>query len=234
MAARSRNPVSGIFDGFVRWLDRIAEDGLIRMFWQWLTAVFGRRMVARKLIAGEEVISVALHSWVAYVVPVLIGLGGILIGVFWLWRVPVNAAWFAIAVVLGILGYSFYKILYVARDRFVITDSRVFRVWGVFSLAEAEMEIVRVLDITVKRPWYLRLVGSSHLILENAAQAQGLREIHLIPRASERAIAIHRRRRKMMGLAGDEDSATPPQDTKKTPPSEHRRRPRPVTARRSR
>lgn len=220
-------------DGVVRWLDRIAEDGLIRVFWRWITTMFGRRMVARKLIAGEEVISVALHSWIAYVVPVLIGVVGLVIGVVLLPQVPVDAAWFAIAVVLGILGYSFYKVLEVARDRFVITDSRVFRVWGVFSLREAEMEIVRVLDITVDRPWYLRLVGSGNLVLENAAQEQGLRRIWLIPRAPERAMAIHRRRRKMMGLMGDEDSGTEPQGSK-LPRSQHPRKPRPVTARRHR
>lgn len=228
--ARSRpTPI----DGVVRWLDRIAEDGLIRVFWRWLTAMFGRRLVSRKLIAGEEVISVALHSWIAYVVPVLICLAGVVLGIVWLPRVPVDYAWFALLVVFGILGYGFYKVLGVARDRFVITDSRVFRVWGVFSLHEAEMEIVRVLDITVQRPWYLRLVGSGNLVLENAAQEQGLREIHLIPRPAERAMAIHRRRRKMMGLMGDEDSGTEPIETK-VPRAQHPRRPRPVTARRRR
>lgn len=230
MARSRQTPI----DSFLRWLDRIAEDGLVRMFWRWLTAMFGRRMVARKLIAGEEIISIALHSWVAYVVPVLICLVGVVLGIVWLPRVPVDYAWFAILVVFGIIGYGFYKVLEVARDRFVITDSRVFRVWGVFSLHEAEMEIVRVLDITVERPWYLRLVGSGNLVLENAAQEQGLREIHLIPRAPERAQAIHRRRRQMMGLMGDEDSATEPVEPKKVPPSQHPRRPRPVTARRHR
>jgi uncharacterized membrane protein YdbT with pleckstrin-like domain len=222
-----------MIDAFLRWLDRIAEDGLLRMFFRWVTAIFGRRMVARKLIAGEEVLSVALHSWIAYVVPVLIGVAGLVLGIIWLPRVPVSSAWFAIAIVFGILGYSFYKILEVARDRFVITDSRVFRVWGVFSLKEAEMEIVRVLDITVDRPWHLRLVGSGNLVLENAAQEQGLREINLIPRASERAIAIHRRRRRMMGLQGDEESGTEPVE-RKVPRSQHPRKPRRVSARRTR
>ena len=222
-----------MIDAFLRWLDRIAEDGPLRMFFRWITAMFGRRMVARKLIAGEEVLSVALHSWIAYVVPVLIGIVGLILGIVWLPRAPVSTAWFSIAVVVGILGYSFYKIVDVARDRFVITDSRVFRVWGVFSLKEAEMEIVRVLDITVDRPWYLRLVGSGNLVLENAAQEQGLREIKLIPRASERAIAIHRRRRRMMGLLGDDESGTEPSESS-VPRSQHPRRPRPVSARRYR
>jgi uncharacterized membrane protein YdbT with pleckstrin-like domain len=243
------NPFRGISDGFLRWLDRIAEDGLVRMFWRWLTAMFGRRMVAKKLLSGEEVISQALHSWVAYVYPaththekippaivrspVLVTLLGIPLLVLGLPRMPVDQAWAAIVIVLAVFAWAFYWALDVARDRFVITDSRVFRVWGVFSLHEAEMEIVRVLDITVEKPWYLRLVGSGHLILENAAQEQGLREIHLIPQASERAMAIHRRRRKMLGLLGDEDSATDAQD-KPVPRSQHPRKPRPVTARWSR
>ena len=231
MAAKSRGASEGPVGGVVRWMDRIAEDGLPRMAWRWLTTIFGRRLVSRKLVHGEDVIAVALHSWIAYVVPVLIGLVGLVLGVLWLPRVPVNAAWFAIVVVFGILAYSFYRILLIARDRFVITDSRVFRVWGVFSLHEAEMEIVRVLDITVDRPWYLRLVGSGNLELENAAQEQGLKRIWLVPRASQLAIAIHRRRRQMMGLLGDEESETPPP---KVPPSAHPRKPRPVTARRRR
>ncbi len=230
MARAPRNPFGGLVDGFVRWLDRIAEDGLLRLLWRWSTSWFGRTRVTRKLVAGENVIAHVLHSWIAYVVPVLICLAGVALGVLWLPRVSVDAAWFPIAVVIGILGYGFYKVLAVARDRFVITDSRVFRVWGVFSLGEAEMEIVRVLDVTVNRPWYLRLVGSGHLVLENAAQEQGLREIKYIPRANELAVAIHRRRRQMMGLMGDEDSGTEPTEPK-TPRSQHPRKPRPVTAR---
>lgn len=218
----------------LRWLDRIAEDGLRRMFWRWFTAMFGRRLVARKLIASEEVLSVALHSWVAYVKPGLILLAGVVFGLLWLWWSPVDTLWFPLLATLAVLGYGFLKVLEVARDRFVITDSRVFRVWGVFSLNEAEMEIVRVLDITVEHPWYLRLSRSGNLVLENAAQEQGLRRIELIPQASERAMVIHRRRRKMLGLLGDEDSATQPEpegEQRKVPPAQHPRRPRPVTAR---
>lgn len=233
MSPAPANPFSGLADGFLRWLDRIAEDGLLRMVWRWVTSWFGRGRVTRKLVAGEHVIAMVKHSWIAYVVPWLICLGGLVLAVVWLPRVSVDVAWFPIAVVTGVLSYGFYKMLEVARDRFVITDSRVFRVWGVFSLQEAEMEIVRVLDVTVNRPWYLRLVGSGHLILENAAQAQGLREIHFIPRADDLAVAIHRRRREMMGLTGDEDSSTEPQQQRR-PRSQHLRKPRPVTARRSR
>ena len=228
------NPFGGVVDGFLRWLDRIAEDGLRRMVWRWFTALFGRRLIDRKLIDGEQVLSIAMHSWVAYIKPGAILFGGVVFGGLWVWFSPVDTFWFPLFVVLGVLGYGFYKVLEVARDRFVITDSRVFRVWGVFSLNEAEMEIVRVLDITVDQPWHLRMVGSGNLVLENAAQEQGLREINLIPQSSERAMVIHRRRRTMLGLAGDDDSGTLPTEPEREPPPppiQHRRKPRPVTAR---
>jgi hypothetical protein len=228
------NLFSGVVDGFLRWLDRIAEDGLRRMVWKWFTALFGRRLVTRKLIDDEEVLSIAMHSWVAYVIPGAIMFGGVVFGGLWLWFSPVDTFWFPLFATLGVLLYGFYKVLEIARDRFVITDSRVFRVWGVFSLNEAEMEIVRVLDITVEQPWYLRMSRSGNLVLENAAQEQGLRKINLIPQTSERARVIHRRRRKMLGLMGDDDSGsapTAPEPEPKPPPAVHSRKPRPVTAR---
>lgn len=227
------NLFGGATDGFLRWLDRIAEDGLHRMFWRWFTAMFGRRLVVRKLIDDEEVLSHARHHWVAYIKPVAILLAGVIFGLLWLWWSPIDTLGFPLLVMLGVLGYGFFKLLAVARDRFVITDSRVFRVWGVFSIQEAEMEIVRVLDITVEQPWNLRMVGAGNLVLENAAQEQGLRRIELIPQTSQRARVIHRRRRQMLGLLGDEDSGSlpEPEEPPKRPRSEHPRRPRPVTAR---
>jgi hypothetical protein len=52
-----------------------------------------------------------------------------------------------------------------------------------------------VLDITVDRPWWLRPFKSGHLVLENAAQLQGLREIRYVPRPEDLAREIHRLRR---------------------------------------
>jgi len=227
-----REVLGGITDRSVRWLDRIAEDGLGRLVWWRAKGWFGHRMVARKLVPGERVIAEVQHSNVIYIVPVLLGLLGLFLAVRWLPFVSADSAWFAIAIVVGILLYAFYRALLISRDRFVITDSRVFRVWGVFTLNEAEMEIVRVLDITVVRPWYLRLFGAGHVILENAAQEQGLRDIHLVPDPQTIALAIHRRRRQMMGLGGDADSDNPPPVTRPRRRADHPRRPGPITARR--
>lgn len=228
-----REIVSGVSDRTVRWLDRVAEDGVVRLGWWRVRSWFGHKMVARKLIPGERVIAEVKHSGLLYAVPVLLGALGLFLAVRWLPFISADSAWFGIAVVVGLLGYAFYRFLSINRDRFVITDSRVFRVWGVFSLQEAEMEIVRVLDITVVRHWYLRPFGTGHVILENAAQEQGLRDIHFVPDPQKIALAIHRRRRQMMGLGGDEETATPAQTTsRRRRRADHPRSPGPITARR--
>ena len=227
-----REVLAGFADRSVRWLDRIAEDGLVRLFWWRIKGWFGHRMVARKLVPGERVIAEVKHSPILYAVPIAIGLVGLILAVRWLPFVSADSAWIAITIVLGILLFAFYRTLLISRDRFVITDSRVFRVWGVFTLNEAEMEIVRVLDITVVRPWYLRPFGAGHVVLENAAQEQGLRDIHYVPDPQTIALAIHRRRRQMMGLGGDVDSDNPPPVTRpRRRRADHPRRPGPTTAR---
>jgi Bacterial PH domain len=226
-------------DSFVGWLNRIAEDGLLRMFWWRVKGLFGHRMVARKLIPGERVISEVMHAPILYIVPILIALVGLFLLVRWLPFVSADNAAFPLLLILGIFGYAFYRFLKIRRDRFVVTDSRVFRVWGVFTLNEAEMEIVRVLDITVQRPWYLRPLGTGHVILENAAQEQGLREIRIVPNPELIAIDIHRRRRQMMGLGmGDDEGGGVGGGTPSAPRSGRRRRrpdhprsPGPITAR---
>ncbi len=228
-----REVLAGLADRSVRWLDRIAEDGLVRLFWWRIKGWFGHRMVARKLVPGERVIAEVKHSRILYGVPIAIGLVGLILAVRWLPFVSADSAWIAIAIVLGILLFAFYRSLLISRDRFVITDSRVFRVWGVFTLNEAEMEIVRVLDITVVRPWFLRPFAAGHVVLENAAQEQGLRDIHFVPDPQTIALAIHRRRRQMMGLGGDADSDNPPPMTRpRRRRADHPRRSGPTTARR--
>lgn len=223
-----RRLMGSVIDRFVRWLDRIAEDGVLRMMGTRVRTWFGARIVSRKLVMGEVVIAQVRHSGILFVPPVLVGLLGVLLAIRWLPFVSAEAAFFAVAVVVGLLGFGFFRFMWVARDRFVVTDSRVFRVWGLFTLNEAEMEIVRLLDITVIRPWWLRPFGSGHMVLENAAQQQGIRDIRYVPQPEEIARLIHRRRRDMSGLGPNLG------ETKKKNPRrpDHPRIPGPVSARR--
>lgn len=223
-----RDVLDGLTDRFVRWLDRVAEDGLARLLWWRVKSWFGHRMVARKLVAGEQIIAEVPHSWILHVPPVSLGLVGIFLAVVWVPFVPASIAWFAILIVVSLIGYAFFRTLYVARDRFVVTDSRVFRVWGLFSLREAEMEIVRLLDVTVLRPWYLRPFNSGHLVLENAAQQQGIRDIQYVPRPEGLARVIHKRRREMTGAGPQPPAKKKPNPRRPDHPATNR----PVTARR--
>lgn len=224
-----RRAVDGLTDGFVRWLDRVAEDGLVRLFWRNFTSWFGHRLVKRKLVAGEEIVAECKHSLILYALPALATLGAVIMLVLTPFT-PARVAWLPLATAVGLLGYALIRSLYIARDRFVVTDSRVFRVWGLFSLNEAEMEIVRLLDVTVVRPWWLRPFFSGHMVLENAAQEQGLREIHYIPRPADVARVIHALRREMTGASSSGEEESEPKKNPRRP--DHPRSPGPATARR--
>ena len=78
----------------------------------------------------------------------------------------------AAATVIGV--QAGWKILDEHRDRFVITDQRVFRVHGTFSVQRASVPLGRILDITVKRPLIGRMLNYGHFVFESAAQVQGL------------------------------------------------------------
>lgn len=186
----------------VSWLDQIAEDGLVFIGVRRVRRWFGHGRVQAKLLPGEDRRWEVMHSGIYYFRGVVALLIGVFLLVRWVPFVSVQAVWFAGAITAVFIGYGFYRILWVARDRFVITDSRVFRVWGVESLHEAEMEIGRVLDITVERSWWLRPFKSGHLVLENAAQQQGLREIRYVPHPEDLAREIHRLRREATARAG--------------------------------
>ncbi len=78
------------------------------------------------------------------------------------------------------------------RDVFVVTNMRVFRATGVFSVRIATMPITRILDITVEKPLLGRMLGYGHFIFESAAQAQGLRHIRYIGDPDARDLTIQR------------------------------------------
>ncbi|MEH3033412.1 MAG: PH domain-containing protein [Aeromicrobium erythreum] len=90
---------------------------------------------------------------------------------------PIQLGWFFLVAGLVLGGHAVYVVARESRDVFVITDMRVFRASGVFSVRIATMPITRILDITVEKPLLGRLLGYGHFVFESAAQAQGLRDI---------------------------------------------------------
>ena len=69
---------------------------------------------------------------------------------------------------------------------------RVFRVHGVLSTHLATMPLIRILDISVKRPLHGRILGFGHFMFESAAQEQGLRDIRYVGQPDERDLVIQR------------------------------------------
>ena len=140
---------------------------------------------------GEVVVDEVTHHWFAYLRP---GAEAVLAALLlvWSWFVAVEVAWFFIIVAVVLLAHASWGGLAVLRDRFVITNMRVFRVHGVLSQSLATMPLSRILDISVKKPLHGRILGFGHFCFESAAQEQGLRDIRYVGRPDDRDLAIQR------------------------------------------
>jgi hypothetical protein len=185
----------GLRGRVVGWFDAVAEEGLLPAAWRRLRHhLFREGDVAGKLIPGEVVHFQGHHHRIYFVGPALQVLASFLLLLVWLPQVGADAVWVPIAVCGGLGVWGWYRLLSRTRYLLVITDSRVFRIDGVYTRYEGEMPLSRVLDIAVQRPWYLTWAHCGHLVLENAAQTQGLRDIRWIAEPQQRARQIHQLR----------------------------------------
>lgn len=140
---------------------------------------------------GEVIVDEVMHHWVVYLLPmieVLVALGLLVAFPF----IDLDLAWFPFLLAVVILVHAAWKALGHFRDRFVITNMRVFRVHGVLSQHLATMPLSRILDITVVKPFQGRLIGYGHFVFESAAQEQGLRDIRYVGQPDARDLAIQR------------------------------------------
>ncbi|WP_370290102.1 PH domain-containing protein [Nocardioides sp.] len=140
---------------------------------------------------GEVVVDEVMHHWFAYLRPAAEG-GLALLLLVASWFVPMAVAWVLIGAAVLLMVRAAWGWLAVLRDRFVITNMRVFRVHGVFSQSLATMPLSRILDISVSKPLHGRVLGFGHFCFESAAQEQGLRDIRYVGRPDERDLAIQR------------------------------------------
>jgi uncharacterized membrane protein YdbT with pleckstrin-like domain len=140
---------------------------------------------------GEVIVDEVRHHWVAYIKPIIETLIAVPLLIFAPF-VHVNVAWLMMIVAFALLLHAIWGALREHRDRFVITNMRVFRVNGVLTSNLATMPLHRILDITVDKPIVGRILGYGHLTFESAAQDQGLREIRYVGRADERDLKIQR------------------------------------------
>ena len=96
------------------------------------------------------------------------------------------ALWAIVIVAGGVAAQALWRILEEYRDRFVVTNQRVFRVHGVLSVNRATVPLSRILDITVNKPLIGRLLNYGHFVFESAAQVQGLSEIRYVANIDRR------------------------------------------------
>ena len=88
--------------------------------------------------------------------------------------------WVVLLAGLVLGGQALFRVVDEHRDRFVITNMRVFRVHGTFNTQRASVPLGRILDITVKKPLVGRLLNYGHFVFESAAQVQGISEIRYV------------------------------------------------------
>jgi hypothetical protein len=140
---------------------------------------------------GEVIVDEVRHHWAAYVrAMVEAALGVAFLGLTAV--APVDLGWVPLLVGFGLVAHAAWLALREHRDRFVVTNMRVFRVHGVLSQNLATMPLSRILDITVVRPLHGRLLGFGHFCFESAAQEQGIRDIRYVARPYERDLSIQR------------------------------------------
>ena len=140
---------------------------------------------------GEVIVDVVHHHWAAYTIPILESvLAVLMLGATSVVPVQISTVPFVIA--LALFAHAAWGAARERKDRFVITNMRVFRVHGVLSQRLATMPLHRILDITVVKPLHGRILGFGHFVFESAAQEQGLRDIRYVGRPDARDLAIQR------------------------------------------
>ena len=156
-------------------------------------AALGDPGIGRHLLRdeGEVIVDEVRHHWVAYLRPALEALLALVV-LAWVPFAPIQVAGVALVVVALLALHAAWLALGHHRDRFVITNMRVFRVHGVLSQSLATMPLSRILDISVVKPLHGRVLGFGHFVFESAAQEQGLRDIRYVGDPDTRDLSIQR------------------------------------------
>ncbi len=156
-------------------------------------AALGDPGIGRHLLReeGEVIVDEVRHHWVAYLRPA-VEASLALVLLVWVPFAPMQLAGIVL-VLVALLGlHAAWLALGHHRDRFVITNMRVFRVHGVLTQSLATMPLSRILDISVVKPLHGRILGFGHFVFESAAQEQGLRDIRYVGDPDTRDLSIQR------------------------------------------
>ena len=146
--------------GLVEWLDPHVERYLLLSEQEYVVLQVHKHWMA----------SIGAWARLVVAVPVLV--------TSWAFEPPLF--WILSVLSLAVVGQALYAIIDQYRDRFVITNQRVFRVHGTFDVQRASVPLGRILDITVRKPLVGRLFNYGHFVFESAAQVQGLSEVRFV------------------------------------------------------
>lgn len=146
--------------GLVEWLDPHVDRYLLLSEQEYIVLEVYKHWMA------------SAAAWLRLIVAVPVLLSS------WAFQPPLF--WVLLLASLGVATQALYSIADEYRDRFVITNQRVFRVHGTFSVQRASVPLGRILDITVKKPLVGRIFHYGHFVFESAAQVQGLNEVRFV------------------------------------------------------
>jgi uncharacterized membrane protein YdbT with pleckstrin-like domain len=130
--------------------------------------------------AGERKVAEEGKHWVVCVWPGLRVLIGLLMIVGAL-HYDGAIFWVLLILSVAVICQALWRLVEERRDRFVITNQRIFRVWGMLFTHRASVPLLRILDITVDHPLAGKIFNYGHFVFESAAQVQGLKNIRFVP-----------------------------------------------------
>jgi uncharacterized membrane protein YdbT with pleckstrin-like domain len=135
--------------------------------------------------AGEQKVVEVRKHWAASAWPtVRLAIGALIFANAFAFQGAIYWILFLLGMALGL--QALWRILYEYRDRFVITNQRVFRVHGILSTARASVPLLRILDITIRKSVIGRWLNYGDFVFESAAQVQGLNEITFVKDIDQR------------------------------------------------
>jgi membrane protein YdbS with pleckstrin-like domain len=141
--------------------------------------------------AGEELVVEVRKHWIAsFFAAIRLAIGLVILVSAWAFTEPIF--WIVFVIGAAISLQALWRVLEEYRDRFVITNQRVFRVHGVLNVNRGTIPVGRILDITVNKPLIGRMLNYGHFVFESAAQVQGLKEIRYVADIDDREDYLRR------------------------------------------
>ena len=100
--------------------------------------------------ADEELVVEVRKHWIAsFLATIRLAIGLVIFVSAWAFEEPIYWVFFVIG--LAIVLQALWRVLEEYRDRFIITNQRVFRVHGVLNVHRATIPLGRILDTTVEQ-----------------------------------------------------------------------------------